>query len=168
MPRKTVIQGIPPAAFALTRTEADVGRRLQGDIPVAERPFASIASDLGLTEAEVLSMAGSLQSRGVIRKFGAIVRHQLAGYLHNVMVVWAVPDAQCDAAGRRLAAFREITHCYRRSPAFERKYTLFTMVHFQRETDAALLRKMAAVAGVSDFKVLRSIEEFKKTSMEYF
>ena len=58
---------------------------------------------------QVLAIAGSLKERGIIRKFGAIARHQLAGYRHNLMVVWAVPPAECAAVGNRLAAFPEIT-----------------------------------------------------------
>jgi len=42
------------------------------------------------------------------------------------------------------------------------------MVHFRKKTDEALLQEMAAAIGISDFKVLRSLEEFKKNSMEYF
>jgi DNA-binding Lrp family transcriptional regulator len=167
MPQEQDRPGRPPVV-GLTRTEREVGRRLQADIPLARRPFASIAGDLGFAEEEVLATAGSLQARGLIRKFGAIVRHQLAGYRHNAMVVWAAEPERCDEAGRRLASFREVTHCYRRSPAFAGRYTLFTMVHFRTETDEALLQRMAAAAGVADFKILRSVEEFKKTSMEYF
>jgi DNA-binding Lrp family transcriptional regulator len=157
-----------PTAARLHPGEAAVARRLQGDIPLVDRPFQQIGKDIGLTEADVLSIADRLRTRGIIRKFGAIVRHQMAGYTHNIMVLWAVPPGECDAAGRRLATFPEITHCYERVPPFEEKYTIFTMIHFHQERDEDLLRKMAAAAGVNDFKVLRSIEEFKKSSMEYF
>lgn len=160
--------GGPQVSRRLTPAEADVARRLQGNIPLVERPFRKIAEETGLTEAEVLAIADDLRTQGIIRKFGAIVRHQLAGYTHNVMVVWAVPPARLDEVGKRLASFPEITHCYDRTPAFEGKYTLFTMVHFRKDADEDLLDKIAAAAGVGDYKLLRSIEEFKKISMEYF
>lgn len=168
MSMETDHSGDLPIARGLTPAEAAVARRLQGSIPLAERPFQTIAEEIGLTEAEVLAIAGGLRARGIIRKFGAIVRHQLAGYTHNVMVVWAVPPTQLTAAGKRLASFPEITHCYERIPAFEGKYTLFTMVHFRQNADQDLLGKIAAAAGGFDYKMLRSIEEFKKISMEYF
>jgi len=152
----------------LTAEEIKVCRRIQGDIPLAERPFQVVAEEIGLTEGDVLSIAGRLREQGIIRKFGAIVRHQRAGYTHNVMVVWAIPPGECEVAGKRLATFPEITHCYERTPTFADRYNLFTMVHFRKKTDEALLQEMAAAVGISDFKVLRSIEEFKKNSMEYF
>jgi DNA-binding Lrp family transcriptional regulator len=152
----------------LTPIEAGVARRLQGDIPIAERPFEKIAKEIDLTEEKVLAITDDLRRQGIIRKFGAIVRHQLAGYTLNAMVVWAVPPDQLDDVGKRLASFPEITHCYERSPAFEGRYTLFTMIHFRKDADVDLLGKIAATAGVDDYKLLRSIEEFKKISMEYF
>ena len=79
-----IIRGLKPA-------ESAVARRLQASIPLTGRPFQRIAEEIGSTEADVLAIAGNLKARGIIRKFGAIVRHQLAGYTHNVMVVWAVP-----------------------------------------------------------------------------
>jgi DNA-binding Lrp family transcriptional regulator len=156
-----------PSHHRLTPDEVNVARELQGDIPLIERPFQRIAENIDLTEGEVLSIAGGLRKQNIIRKFGAIVRHQLAGYTHNVMVLWAVPPSRSAEAGEKLASFSEITHCYERTPAFAGRYNLFTMVHFRRAEEAAL-RDMAAAAGVLDFKVLRSIEEFKKSSMEYF
>jgi len=160
--------GLAPSHPGLTAEEIDVSRLIQGDIPLAERPFHLVAQEIGLTEGEVLSIAGKLRERGIIRKFGAIVRHQRAGYIHNVMVMWAVPPGECEAAGKRLASFPEITHCYERTPPFAGRYNLFTMVHFRKKTDEDLLRKIAATVNVEDFRVLMSLEEFKKNSMEYF
>jgi len=168
MSMETDHSGEMPVTRGLKPAESVVARRLQESIPLAERPFQKIADEIGSTEEEVLAIAGDLRARGIIRKFGAIVRHQLAGYTHNVMVVWAVPPEQLDDVGKRLASFPEITHCYERVPAFEGKYTLFTMVHFRQDADQDLLGRIAAAAGGFDYKLLRSIEEFKKVSMEYF
>jgi siroheme decarboxylase len=168
MSLKTETQRGSPVSRRLTPMETAVARRLQGDIPIAERPFQKIADEVGLTEEKVLAIADDLRRQGIIRKFGAIVRHQLAGYTRNAMVVWAVPPDQLDDVGKRLASFPEITHCYERRPAFEGRYTLFTMIHFRKDADKDLLGKIAAAAGVGDYKLLRSIEEFKKISMEYF
>ncbi len=159
---------INPVDIGLPPKVAAVARRLQGDIPLESRPFRSIAEAASLSEGEALAIAGRLKDQGIIRKFGAIVRHQLAGYRHNVMVLWSVSPNRCDATGKRLASFAEVTHCYQRTPPFAGKYNLFTMVHFRRQGDETLLARMAEAAGVADFKVLRSLEEFKKSSMEYF
>ncbi|MCX5819888.1 MAG: Lrp/AsnC family transcriptional regulator [Deltaproteobacteria bacterium] len=157
-----------PETSALSPQEADIARLIQGDIPLTGRPFQRIAETAGLTEGEVLSLARSLRKRGIIRKIGAIVRHQKVGYTHNVMVLWAVPPAGAEAAGKALSSFAEVTHNYERTPPFAGRFNLFTMIHFRKKTDEDLLRKMALAAGVTDFRILRSLEEFKKNSMEYF
>ena len=166
MPKQGVRK--PPESSGLSPKEADVARLIQGDIPLTRRPFQRIAEAAGLTEEEILSLIEGLRERGIIRKFAAIVRHQKVGYTHNVMVIWAVPTEQTEAAGRTFSSFAEVTHCYERTPPFAGRYNLFTMVHFRNEADEVLLEKMAAAVDVSDFRVLRSLEEFKKNSMEYF
>ena len=157
-----------PVSSRLSPQEIDIARLIQGDIPLTGRPFQRIAEDAGLTEEEILSLIEGLRARGIIRKFAAIVRHQKVGYTHNVMVLWAVPTEQTEAAGKTLSSFAEVSHCYERTPPFAGRYNLFTMVHFRNEADEVLLEKMAAAVDVSDFRVLRSLEEFKKNSMEYF
>jgi siroheme decarboxylase len=166
MPKQGVRKWV--GTSVLNAQEVDVARLIQGDIPLNERPFQGIAEAAGLTEGEVLSIAGRLREKGIVRKFAAIVRHQKVGYTHNIMVLWAVPPSNVDAAGKALSSFEEVTHCYERTPPFAGRYNLFTMVHLRTEADEVLLREMASAAGVPDFRVLRSLEEFKKKSMEYF
>lgn len=143
-------------------------RSVQDDIPLVNRPFREIADRTGTDEVEVIATIRDLQRTGKIRKFGAVLIDQAAGYRENAMVVWAAPRGQCEEAGRILASFREVTHCYEREPAFEGKYTIFSMVHFRKDLDRDLLERMAAESGVADYKILRSLEEYKKTSMTYF
>jgi DNA-binding Lrp family transcriptional regulator len=166
MPKQGVRKS--PETSALSPQEVDIARLIQGDIPLTGRPFQRIAETAGLAEEEVLSLARGLRKRGIIRKIGAIVRHQKVGYTHNVMVLWAVPPACAETAGKVLSSFTEVTHSYERTPPFAGRFNLFTMIHFRNKTDEDLLRKMALAAGVTDFRVLRSLEEFKKNSMEYF
>jgi siroheme decarboxylase len=152
----------------LSKKDRDIAREIQGNIPLTARPFQSIAKRLNLTEGEVIKTVQNLLTEGTIRKFGAVVRHRRIGYSNNIMVAWAVPKAKMEEAGKRLAAFSEVTHCYERTPPFAGRYNLFTMIHLRDDNDQPLLKEMSDICGVSDFKILRSLEEFKKKSMEYF
>jgi DNA-binding Lrp family transcriptional regulator len=152
----------------LSPTEKKIAKALQGDIPLTRRPFKQIAEETGSTEEEVLSVIQGMKKRGIIRKVGAIIRHQRAGITHNAMVVWAVPAALCERVGQIFAAFPEITHCYERSPAFLEKYNIFTMTHLRKGDHHHLVEKLSAASGIKDYLVLFSEEEFKKSSMEYF
>ncbi len=150
------------------KVEENIGKIVQGDIPAAKRPFTQIGKEAGLTEDEVINTIRGLIDAKVIRKFGAILRHQKAGYTRNAMVIWFVPEGRVEEAGKALSSFKEVTHCYERRPAFEGKYNVFTMVHSNEANLEKEVEKIAAASGIKDYKVLESLEEFKKSSMEYF
>ena len=84
------------------------------------------------------------------------------------MVVWAVPDERCTEVGNRFATFREVSHCYQRTPPFAGRYNLFTMIHLRNGPLDTLLENMSSAVSISDYIVLESLAELKKTSMEYF
>ena len=152
----------------LTKTEIKIAKHIQGDIPLTKRPFKRIGEEIGTGEERVIDGIKSLIKRGIIRKFGATVRHQKAGFTQNAMVIWAVPDERCETVGKIFASFREITHCYERTPPFEEKYNIYTMIHLKENDQERLIKKLSSATGIKDFKVLISEEEFKKSSMEYF
>lgn len=146
----------------------DLLRQLQGDLPVERRPFRAAASHTGSDEQGVLDAIRGLLRDGAMRKFGAVLKHQRAGITRNAMVVWAVPPERAEDAGTLFASFKEITHCYERRPSFEGRYNLFTMIHAGEGTLERLIAAIADRAGIRDYQVLHSEEEFKKSSMEYF
>ncbi len=143
-------------------------RQLQRDLPVERRPFRTVALRAGMSEEAVLDTIGAMLQQGVIRKIGAILRHQRAGITRNAMVIWAVPGERAEETGTMFAAFKEITHCYERHPPFQGRYNLFTMIHASEGKLEGVIAKISGQAGISDYRVLLSEEEFKKSSMEYF
>ena len=152
----------------LTDEERIIGRFIQRDIAMTRRPYQEIAAQTGMTEQEVLNRIRQMRDRGLIRKFGAVVRHREAGFTGNAMVVWAVPEDRCEQVGQVLSSFPEITHCYERSPAFEGKYNLFSMIHLRQQGIEEKIEAISAATGIQDYLILTSEEEFKKSSMEYF
>lgn len=152
----------------ISEKEKKVAQIIQKDLSLSLHPFKDIADQAGLTQEEVIKSIDGLMARSIIRRFGAILRHQKAGYTENAMVVWAVPEARREAVGKLLANFPEVTHCYERTPPFEGKYAIFSMVHFYAGKRESVIQKLSEATGITDFKVLDTEEEYKKTSMEYF
>lgn len=143
--------------------------RLQGDLPLVARPFAAMARELGLEEEEVVRRVRALADGRVMRRFGATLRHQRSGFASNVMVAWRVPPERAREVGERLAAFRNVSHCYWREPCEGFSYNLFSMVHGRSEAECrSLVREMASQARAEEYELLFSVEELKKTSMRYF
>jgi len=153
----------------LTDLDKKVIAAIQQSMPITERPYRELAAQAGITEEEMLATLRSLSTRGVIRRFGATLRHQRTGYTANAMAAWRVEEERIDAVGRTMAGFRQVSHCYRRNPSPAWPYNLYTMIHAEDEAACrATAQQMAQAAAVADYTLLFSREELKKTSMVYF
>ena len=143
---------------------------LQGDIPLDPSPFAVIASKIRITEEQLLERMRRLKDQGILRRFGATLYHQRAGFKANAMVAWYVPDDRIDEVGSLMAGFREVSHCYERKIQGNKwKYNLFTMVHGKSKKECEdVAGKIAQKIKIKDYIVLLSLKEFKKTSPVYF
>ncbi|MCF6249196.1 MAG: Lrp/AsnC family transcriptional regulator [Desulfobacula sp.] len=153
----------------LTDLEKKIIALLQTDIPVVKRPFKEMAKQIGITEEQFLTVLKNLNKSGMIRRFGATLKHQKSGFKANAMVAWKVDEQQVEKTGSIMANFNEITHCYRRNPAPGWKYNLYTMVHAATEDECYALAKLISEAtGQNEYELLFSRKELKKTSMKYF
>ncbi len=153
----------------LTPLEKIIITMLQTDIPVVKQPFLEMAQEIGITEDEFLKVLNDLNDRGMIRRFGATLKHQKSGYKANAMVAWKVAEDQVEKTGNIMASFQEITHCYRRNPTPDWKYNLYTMVHATTEDECyKLAAKISKAVGQNEYELLFSRKELKKTSMKYF
>ena len=153
----------------LTDIEKKVIVAIQDDIPVSETPYADIAKSLRVGEDELLETLQSLCDRGIIRRYGATLRHQKTGFTANAMAAWQVEEDRIEAVGEKMASFKQVSHCYRRNPQKTWPYNLYTMIHANDEDSChETARKMAEAAGVDNYTLLFSKRELKKTSMVYF
>ncbi|MFO7750336.1 MAG: Lrp/AsnC family transcriptional regulator [Desulfobacteraceae bacterium] len=153
----------------LTQLEKKVISALQGDIPVTRTPFMELAKTIGVSEETFLEVARKLDQKGIIRRFGATLKHQKSGYTANAMVAWQVDENRAREVGETMASFDEVTHCYRRDPAQGWPYNLYTMVHASDEkTCRAIAEKISRAVSVEGYTLLFSRKELKKTSMKYF
>ena len=144
-------------------------RRVQGTLPDSATPYADIARETGTTEAYVLDLLSRLTRTGAIRRFGATLKHQKAGYGANVMVAWYVPEEAVDAMGAIMSERPEISHCYHRVNCLDWPYNLYTMVHGRTQADCqAVVDAVSEATGLSDYAMLFSLRELKKVSMRYF
>ncbi|MDR2077273.1 MAG: Lrp/AsnC family transcriptional regulator [Desulfovibrio sp.] len=154
----------------LTEKERRVLRLAQEDLPDSLTPYADMAASAGMTEDEVLALLRSLKESGIIRRFGASLWHQRAGFSHNAMVAWKAAPEEADEAGRRAAEHPLVSHAYYRpSPSPDWPYALYTMIHTRSpEECAAVVAELAARTSLRDYAVLESLRELKKISMAYF
>jgi len=149
--------------------ERRIIRHLQGDLPLTARPFAILAGKVGISEEELLERIKLLKEQGTLRRFGATLRHQLAGFKANAMVAWYVPEDSVEEIGSLMSSFKEVSHCYQRGIQGEWRHNLFTMIHGKSKKECQdIARRIAENTGVEDYVLLLSLKEYKKTSPEYF
>lgn len=153
----------------LTELEKKVIASIQGDIPVTENPYEELSEKLGITTDRFLEILQGLSDRGIIRRFGATLRHQKSGFTANAMVAWQVDEDRVASVGEKMASFKEVSHCYRRNPAPGWPYNLYTMVHATSEEECHdTARRISKETSVATYSLLFSRRELKKTSMKYF
>lgn len=142
---------------------------LQGDIPIEPRPLKNLALALRMSEDEVLECIKDFKARGIMRRWGAVLRHQKAGYGNNAMVAWKVTPEEADQAGEIMAAAKQISHCYLREVSPDFGYNMFSMVHGRSTQELeSTIESIAELTGLDDYVILRSVRELKKVSMRFF
>jgi len=103
---------------------------IQAGLPLVERPYAEIASKLGISEQAVINRLQAMINNGSIRRMGVVVRHHELGYRANAMLVWDFPDDQINQMGKILSTIDCVTLCYQRPRHLPNwPYNLFTMIH---------------------------------------
>ena len=157
--------------MVLNETDRELIAAIQQGLPLASRPYARVAAQLGLGEAEVIARLKQLQDAGMIKRMGVVVRHRALGYRANAMVVWDVPDSELERVGRLLAAERCVTLCYQRPRRLpDWPYNLFCMIHGRER--GAVLRRLAQIIEFHGLQsiahsVLFSSRSFKQRGAHY-
>ena len=152
--------------FLRTLSEADKFRIhiACDDIPHSLTPF----KDWGVSCDELREDLAAKR----MRRFGAILRHQDAGFPCNAMVCFMLDEgtlANSESAGSLLAKKHYVSHCYER-PSFENfPYNLYAMMHAQTPEELdAYIKESVALLDNPEYVVLHSLKELKKTSFRFF
>jgi DNA-binding Lrp family transcriptional regulator len=145
---------------------------LQRDLPLESRPFDAWAEEAGVAPDALLAAAQTFVDRHYMRRFAAVLNHRKAGFGANGMAVWRVEEDRLDELGPRMAAFKAVSHCYKRPTYPDWPYSIFTMVH-QRSKEAceeaiAAIAEETGITDPADRAVLYSSYEFKKIRLMYF
>ena len=156
-------------AMPITDFEIEVIRELQEDVELIPRPFSPMAERLGIPLQELFDIADSLQERSLMRRFSAVLHHRRAGFRSNAMAVWKVPSERAIEVGNIMAQSRWVTHCYERPTFPDWPYTHFTMIHAtSQDTCEDVAAELSEATGISEYQLLYSTREYKKTRVRYF
>ena len=153
----------------ITEEEKVLIQLLQEDLPLVSRPFDELAKKVGLTGADLTLRIKKMRQEGKIRKVGAILRHQKAGYGENAMFCWEVPEDKVEEAGKTFSKFSFVTHCYVRPTMPNFPYNVYAMTHAKSPEELKEFgRQMQEGSGFTSFHALISEKEYKKSSPVFF
>ncbi len=128
---------------------------LQAGFPVCERPYATVAEQLGIGESELLTRLQRLLDDKVLSRFGPMYHaEKLGGGLS--LVAMAVPDERFDEVAEQVNAFPQVAHNYAREHRLNLWFVLAT------ETPGEIPAVLAAIEQRTGLPVydMPKIEEF--------
>jgi len=88
----------------------------QHGFPLTPTPYADIARELGMTEAEVLARLEALIAAGAVSRVGAVVRPNTIGV--STLAAMRVPPADLERVAALVSSFPEVNHNYEREHEF--------------------------------------------------
>jgi len=154
----------------LSTTDRAVINALQHDMPLYEKPFDMMSAKLSMDPDIFMRHCQNLLERGIIRRFSASVNHKKLGFTANAMACWEVPADAVDTAGKKIATFAEVSHCYERRNNRLWPYNLFAMTHgHNKENCRAVIDKICSETGLNrnETVLLFSTKEIIKTRIHY-
>jgi len=170
----SAVEAAPPRELGrqpYDETDVAVIRALQGPMEPVERPYDRAAATVGMSREAFLEHLRGMIDRKLLRRVAAILYHRRAGFSANGMGVWKVSEHEILETGRRMAAFRGISHCYQRPTYPDWPYSLFTMAHGRSKQECdAILDSIAEECRIDgpDRATLYSSTEYKKVRLHYF
>lgn len=119
--------------------------RLQDGLAVTERPFAAVAEELGLDEADVVARTRRLRQSGVLTRFGPMFNAERMGGAFCLCAM-AVPAERFDAVAAIVNGFAEVAHNYEREHRLNMWFVLAAEQPDRIEAVAAEITRRTGIA----------------------
>lgn len=121
-------------------TDRRILNRLQDGFPIAPRPFALVAEELGLTVADLIGRLDRMKAARIVTRFGPFFDAAEMGGAFCLCAM-AVPEAEFEAVVTKVNARPEVAHNYERSHRLNMWFVLATETTDEIEAVAASLER---------------------------
>ena len=129
---------------------------LHSDFPLSARPYAEVATGLGLTEEALIERLAKLLEERVLTRFGPLFdAERLGGGL--TLAAMEVPALRFDSVAEIVNGFPEVAHNYARS---HRLNMWFVVATERPERVAEVLREIEAATGLPVIDLPKEEEYF--------
>ncbi len=97
---------------------------LQDDIPLVDRPYAVIASQVGIPEHELLERLMKLKKAGVLRGISPVLESRKMGLSAATLVALHVPEDNVRKVAAIISSCPEVSHNFRRDHYYSLWFTI--------------------------------------------
>jgi len=133
--------------------------RIQKKFPLVPKPFEAIASELGITEDEVLAILQEQKADGIIRQTSAIFDTKRLGYKSS-LVAFKIAEDKIDKAVQIINSHPGISHNYERNHAFNIWFTMGVSPESKLGLDKTI-EILAELTEADDYIMLPTLKLFK-------
>ncbi len=147
-----------PAFPKLSALDKRILNRLQEDIPFKEKPWGSIAGELGIKEDHLLKRIAFFKKKGIIRRISAVFSPSKINFVSTLVAVKTAPGSAGKAV-EKINSYPEVTHNYRRDGEYNIWFTLvardkkrltYIIRRFKKDKD---IEKISEFPAVKLFKI---------------
>jgi DNA-binding Lrp family transcriptional regulator len=135
-----------------TALESAVLNTIQNGVPLEERPFQRIATDLDASEEEVIQTVARLKSQNIIRNISGIFNGESLGF-HLSLVAFKVAEDEIEHAAKLISSHPGVSHNYLRRHDYNIWFTLAVENSESFEDMVALIAKKAHAL---DYLIMRN------------
>ncbi len=154
-------------AVELNEKQRTILSELQNGLKIVAEPFDFLSRE-GLESKEILSTIAELIDKGVIRRIAVVVDHRKLGFVANVLFAGAVSQQRVVEAGKRLACFGIVSHCYERETVKDWPCNLFAMMHARSMGEIQhVVNKFVEAEKIDLFELLPTAAELKKQPVKH-
>ncbi len=136
------------ASDALDTIDRLLINRLQDGLPLTHAPFAPVAAEANISEAEVVDRIARLREIGAITRFGPFLDAEAMGGAFCLCAM-AVPQDRFDEVVTLVNAHAEVAHNYER----QHKLNMWFVLACEKPDDIA--KSARRIEGETGLKVLR-------------
>jgi DNA-binding Lrp family transcriptional regulator len=109
----------------MDQVDRDIINRLQAGLPISERPYAEVATELGIDESALLQRLDHLLQNKTLTRFGPLYDAARLGGAFS-LVAMQVPAGIFDEVAEVVNSYPEVAHNYQRDHAFNMWFVLAT------------------------------------------
>ena len=134
----------------MLQIERELLNIVQNDFPLEPRPFAAIATKLGITETECIERLRALSDQGILREIRPVVAWNRVGFTGILIGIEVAPERVDDVA-EKINTIRGVTHNYLREGRLNLWCTLTFGDLAEKQRHLSFMRSLDGVVDIREF-----------------